>query len=68
MGQNRPDLQAALVREKQLDMLRVASRQRLANSVAGRGAVPVRLAGALRGAADMLDPKGTPEALEGAVA
>ena len=69
MGPHSPDLQAALVRERQLDMLRVARKERLANSVAGRVAVPVRLAGALRGAADRLDPQAQPcEPLEGAVA
>lgn len=69
MGPSSPDLQAALVREKQLDMLRVAERARLANTVSGRGAVPVRLAGALRGAADRLDPQAqAPEPLKGAVA
>ena len=66
MGPHSPDLQAALVREKQLDMLRAGRKERLANSVTGRSGVPVRLAGALRGAADRLDPQAQP--LEGAVA
>lgn len=69
MGPHSPDLQAALVREKQRDLIRAGRKGQLASSAVGRSGVPVRLAGALRGAADRLDPQAQPsESLRGAVA
>jgi hypothetical protein len=56
MGHMSPGLQAALAREKQLDLLAAGRRQRLAHSVSREAAASKRLASVLRSAAERLDP------------